>query len=70
SVLAGDGQVVFTAGDERSTDELQGKKGGYGYTARIPLSGVAAGRYVLRVEAQAQISNGGSAIRELEFRVR
>ncbi|MDQ3346876.1 MAG: VWA domain-containing protein, partial [Acidobacteriota bacterium] len=32
SVLAGDGHVVFTASDERSTDELQGKKGGYGYT--------------------------------------
>jgi hypothetical protein len=70
SVLAGDGQVVFTAGDSRNTDELQGKKGGFGYTASVPLAGVAPGRYVLRVEAQAQVSNGASVSRELEFRVR
>jgi hypothetical protein len=70
SVLADDGSVVFTAGDERNSSELQGKKGGFGYTATIPLSRFAPGRYVLRVEAQAQVSNGGSAMRELELRVR
>ena len=70
SVLAGDGRVVFTAGDSRNTDELQGKKGGFGYTANVPLAGVAPGRYVLKVEAQAQVSNGASVSRELEFRVR
>jgi hypothetical protein len=61
--------VVFTAGDERSTDELQGRTGGFGYTTNIPLSGLSPGRYVLRVEAHAQVSNGASASRELEFRV-
>jgi len=70
SVLADDGRVVFTAGDERNSAELQGKKGGFGYTASIPLSRFPPGRYVLRVEAQAQVSNGGSAMRELELRVR
>jgi VWFA-related protein len=70
SVLADDGRVVFTAGDERSTDELQGAKGGFGYTANVPLAGFAPGRYVLRVEATAQVSNGASTARELEFRVR
>jgi hypothetical protein len=70
SVMADDGRVVFTAGDERSTDELQGAKGGFGYTANIPLSGFSPGRYLLRIEATAQVSNGGSVARELEFRVR
>ncbi len=70
SVLAGDGQVVFTAGDSRSTDDLQGKTGGFGYTASIPLAGMPPGRYLLRVEAQAQVSNSASVSRELEFRVR
>lgn len=70
SVLAGDGQVVFTAGDSRNTDDLQGKTGGFGYTANIPLASLAPGRYVLKVEAQAQVSNGASVARELEFRVR
>jgi VWFA-related protein len=70
SVLAGDGQVVFTAGDERSTEELQGKKGGFGYTTKIPLAAMAPGRYLLRVEAQALVSKGATVARELEFRVR
>jgi hypothetical protein len=69
SVLAGDGQVIFTAGDERSTEELQGKKGGFGYTTNIPLSAFAPGRYLLRVEAQALVSKGATVARELEFRV-
>ncbi|MEN3340399.1 MAG: hypothetical protein V7647_4075 [Acidobacteriota bacterium] len=70
SVLAGDGRVVFTAGDSRSTDDLQGKRGGFGYTANVPLAGLPPGRYLLRIEAQAQISNSASVARELEFRVR
>lgn len=70
AVTGEDGQVVFTAADERSTDELQGKKGGFGYTATVPLAKLAPGRYVLRVEAQAQVSKGTSVARELEFRVR
>jgi VWFA-related protein len=70
SVLAGDGQVVFTAGDERSTEELQGKKGGFGYTTKIPLAAMSPGRYLLRVEAQALVSKGATVARELEFRVR
>ena len=70
SVLGSDGQVVFTAGDSRNTEDLQGKTGGFGYTANVPLTGLAPGRYVLKVEAQAQVSNGVSVARELEFRVR
>lgn len=69
SVLADDGRVVFTTSDERSTDELEGKKGGFGYTATIPLSSFSPGRYLLRVDAQAQISKSASVARELEFRV-
>jgi hypothetical protein len=69
-VLADDGRVMFTAEDERSSSDLQGKKGGYGYTLNLPLSELAPGRYVLRVEARTLLSNGGTAARELEFRVR
>lgn len=70
SVLNEAGTVVFSAADERKTDELQGKRGGYGYTATIPLQSMAPGRYVLRVEAQVLLSNGGRAARDVEFRVR
>jgi len=70
SILADDGRVLFTASDERSSDELQGKKGGYGYTREIPLSQFAPGRYVLRIEARTTLANGGTASREVELRVR
>ena len=51
-VTADDGNVVFSASDERRTEELKGVNGTYGHVATIPLKGVAPGRYVLRVEAQ------------------
>lgn len=69
-VTADDGKVVFTASDERASQELQGQKGGYGYTAKVPLAELPPGRYVLRVEARTLLANGGTAARELEFRVR
>jgi VWFA-related protein len=70
TVAGDDGRVLFTTNDERSSEDLQGKKGGYGYTAKIPLAQLAAGRYVLRVEAKTLLTNGGTAARELEFQVR
>jgi VWFA-related protein len=70
SVLADDGRVMFAASDERSSDELQGKKGGYGYTRELSLAQLPPGRYVLRVEARTLLANGGTASREVEFRVR
>ena len=69
SVIADDGKVVYTAGDERKSDELQGAKGGYGYSAAIETKGLAPGRYVLRVEAETLLTDGGKTKREVEFRV-
>jgi VWFA-related protein len=70
SILADDGKALFTANDERRSEELKGAKGGYGYTTSIPLKEFPPGRYVLRVEAQTLLSGGATAMRELEFRVR
>jgi hypothetical protein len=69
-VVADDGRVLFTAEDERASQELQGSKGGYGYTTTIPLAKLTPGRYVLRVEAQTLLVNGSKASREVEFRIR
>jgi hypothetical protein len=70
SVLAEGGGVVFSATEERRSEELGPSGGGYGHVAKIPLKGLGAGRYVLRVEARTLLSNGGTSMRELEFRVR
>ena len=70
TVTADDGQVVFSAADRRRTEEINAKSGGFGHAVKIPLAGYRPGRYVLRVDARALISDGASAARELEFRVR
>jgi VWFA-related protein len=70
TVLADNGDVVFTTADERKSEELKGPGGGYGYVAMIPLTGIAPGRYVLRVEAQSFLAGGATVMREVEFRVR
>ena len=70
TVVGDDGRVLFTTEDERNSKDLQGKTGGYGYVTTIPLAKLAPGRYVLRVEAKTLLTNGGTAARELEFRVR
>src|SRR3954466_183823 len=70
SIFTDDGREMFAASDERSSDELQGKKGGYGYTRELQLGDLPPGRYVLRVSAKSLVANGGSATREVEFRIR
>jgi VWFA-related protein len=70
SVLADSGAVVFTTSEERRSEELGAAGGGYGHSAKIPLKDLPPGRYALRVEAKALLSNGGAALRELEFRIR
>ena len=70
SVLADNGTVAFTTSEERRSEELGPSGGGYGHTARIPLKGLARGRYVLRTEARSTLGGGATVTRELEFRVR
>jgi VWFA-related protein len=65
---ADDGRVVFQSREQRSSTDLQGKAGGYGYTTRIPLNEFAPGMYVIRVEGRS--INNASAARELLIRVR
>jgi VWFA-related protein len=70
TVLSDTGTVVFAAEGERRNDELKGASGGYGHSTTIPLKGFAPGRYVLRVEARTLLSDGSTASRDIEFRIR
>jgi len=69
SLKAEGGRAVFSTNDQRSSKELGGAKGGFGYTARIPLKDVAEGLYVLRVEAASTLKGVPAAVRELQIRV-
>jgi hypothetical protein len=69
SILTEDARVVFKTEDVRSSDELKGARGGYGYATQIPLRDVAPGRYVLRVEARSRLESDTPVVRETEIRV-
>ena len=69
TVTGDDGRVTFNSTDERSSEEIQGKSGGFTHTQKIPLARFAPGRYVLRIEARMMLSEPGVVSRELEFRV-
>ena len=66
---ADDGRVVAQTSDSRSSSELQGKSGGYGFTSDLSLTGIPPGLYVLHVEAQSQSQGIPTASRDVQVRV-
>lgn len=64
------GRVVRTSNEQRSSSELQGSAGGYGFTSRIPLNDVAPGLYVIHLEAQSHIGDEPKVSRDILVRVR
>ena len=67
TIQTDDGKVVFKTEDERNSSELQGGKGGYGYTARIPLSEVPPGDYVLNVQARSRLGDNVGVGRQIRI---
>jgi VWFA-related protein len=70
TVIADNGTVVIEREAERKSEELKGPSGGFGHTATIETKELAPGRYVLRVEARVLLSDGPTASRDVEFRIR
>jgi VWFA-related protein len=69
TVTTDDGTVLFKNEETRDSSELQGAKGGYGYTTRIPLTDVRPGTYVLKVEGRSRLGDSQAAGREVQFTV-
>src|SRR5262249_2257892 len=72
TVLSDEGKTVFSTSDERRSDELKGSTagGGYGHTAKIPLTSFAPGRSVLKLEARPTLGKSDPISRQVEFSVR
>jgi VWFA-related protein len=70
TLTADNGTSVFSSRDERKSEELKAATGTFGHVAKVPLQGVAPGRYVLRVEAQSTLSTAAVAAREIEITVK
>jgi len=70
TVRADDGRVVMQNQEERSSTELKGSRGGYGFTTRIPLADFAPGGYVIHVEAKSRAAPDKGVGRDVQIRVR
>jgi VWFA-related protein len=69
-IRAEGGQVVFRNSETRSSTDLQGGRGGYGYTAQIPLKDISPGLYVVHVEGKRRDGNVPPVAREVQIRVK
>ncbi len=64
------GRSVFTNTQGRSSEDLKGTSGGFGYTAGIPTEGWAPGTYILTIQAASRLGNDPPVSRDLQFRIR
>lgn len=64
-----EGRVLQTVQEDRSSTELEGTSGGYGFRADIPLD-VDPGIYVIHVEAQSNINQRPTVSRDIQIRVK
>lgn len=62
------GRVVFTTSEERSSAELGGGRGGYGFRVDIPLT-LPPGSYVLTLTARSRASGNATAARDIPFAI-
>ncbi len=69
SLIADAGKVVFKNDEERSTEDLGGKRGGFGIGTTLSLSDFDPGLYVLRVEARSRLGADVRASREVQIRI-
>ena len=69
TIRSDEGTIYFKNEEERDSKELEGKRGGYGYTARIPMTGLKPGPYVLTIEARSRLGVNTEAIRQIRINV-
>jgi hypothetical protein len=71
TVTSLDGRVVFQASESRSSTELAGGRGGFGYGLEIPLKPFEPGSYVLRVEGKSRADANAPAVgRDVLIRIK
>ncbi|RPJ64244.1 MAG: VWA domain-containing protein [Acidobacteria bacterium] len=69
TVRGDDGRELFRQADQRSSAELAGGGGAYGYVGTVPLRELGPGLYVLRVEARSTLNPDLMVSREIQFNV-
>ena len=64
------GTAIRKVSEDRSSTELQGKRGGYGFNAQLRLDDVAPGVYVIHVEARANVGDRLTVGKDIQIRVK
>jgi hypothetical protein len=70
TLRADDGRLLLTRTEQRSSSELGGSSGGFGFRAELPLTGIAPGLYVIHVEARANTGDRPVVSRDVPIRIR
>jgi VWFA-related protein len=70
TVKADDGRVVFNQDEERSTEQLHGTPGGFGFAVRVPIQNWTPGLYVLEIAAKSRLSDVAPVSRIIQFEVK
>jgi len=65
TITTDEGRVLFKNEETRDSADLAGKKGGFGYSTRIPLKELEPGKYVLTVSAKSRLGNTEAVKREV-----
>ena len=58
--------VVRAVSDERSSSELRGRRGGYGFSGRLPLTDMPPGLYVVHLEARANAGDRATVSKDVQ----
>jgi hypothetical protein len=69
TVTSDEGRVLVKTDEVRDSSELQGRRGGYGFAARIPMKDLTPGSYVLTVSAKSRLGDTPAAERQVPFTV-
>jgi hypothetical protein len=64
-----DGRAIVRRTEERSSQELLGKSGGYGFVATLPLTNVEAGTYFIHVQGRSNVGARPTVGRDVLIRV-
>jgi hypothetical protein len=69
TVTTDEGKVLIKAEEARDSSDLQGRRGGYGFAARLALKDLPPGSYVLTVSARSRLGDMPSAERQVQFTI-
>lgn len=69
TLRAEDGREIRSVSEERSSAELTGGTGGFGFRADLPLEDAAPGLYVIHIEARANVGDRPVVSRDVLIRI-